>query len=149
MALLQHSIKFMLLKSDNWLFEIADSWLVEAGFDAEAVDGTHYKVDPARANGKEIFVVKISDINPKIRAKGTPVFNSGEVDGIAMSARERTVSILKAIMSKSLLPPVEVIDSPLQGYRYKLVHGAHRLHCSIVAGFTEIPAIYGFDITSC
>ena len=137
----------MQVAGDNWRFEIDDSWLVEAGFDVESIVGTHFEVDLTRANGKDVFVAKISDINPQIRGKGTPIFNDGEVGGKAMSARERTVSILKAIMSKSALPPVEVVDSQEAGYKYNLVHGCHRLHCSIAAGFVEIPAMYGFDIT--
>jgi len=30
----------------QWDFEIQEAWLVEAGFDAEAVDGTQFAVDP-------------------------------------------------------------------------------------------------------
>ena len=142
-------VTLMRVATDNWLFEIDDSWVAEAGFDAEKVDGTHFKADPSRANGKKIFVVDISDINPNIRGEGIPIFNDGEVDGKPRTARERTVSIMKAIMSKSALPPVEVVDSQVSGYKYKLVHGSHRLHCSIAAGFSKIPAIYGFDITNC
>jgi hypothetical protein len=137
----------MRVATDNWQFEVDDSWLSEVDFNPEIIAERHYKADPTKSNGKEIFVVNISDINPTIRGDGIPIFNDGEVDGKFLTAKKRTVSILKAIMTKSALPPIEVVDSQVPKYKYKLVHGSHRLHCSIAAGFTEIPAIYGFDIT--
>jgi uncharacterized ParB-like nuclease family protein len=139
----------MKIATGNWHFEIEDSWLREAGFDCEEVLGARFNVALGKSDEKEVFSVNISDINPEIRGKGTPIFNNGTVDGKAMTARERTVSILKAIMNKSALPPIEVVDSDVTNYKYKLVHGCHRLHCSIIAGFTEVPAVYGFDIRNC
>lgn len=139
----------MLVETDNYKFELDDSWINESVFNSSVISTQHYKADKNKANDKEVLFISISDIYPKIRGNGVPIFNDGEVEGVLKTAKERTVSILKAIMSNSALPPVEVVDLNEGGYKYKLVHGSHRLHCSIAAGFTQIPAIYGFDINSC
>lgn len=139
----------MRIETENYAFELEDSWVNEAGFDPSIIDAQHYEAEAKKSEGKEIFLINISDINPKIRGEGIPIFNDGEVEGVFKTARERTVSILKAIMSNSTLAPVEVVNSQVEEFKYKLVHGSHRLHCSIAAGFMQITAVYGFDITNC
>ena len=126
-------------------FEISDEWLDEAGFSPEPTGKSHYEYE----DSKDTFIVSICDISPSVRGGDVPVFNDGESDGEIKTARERTVSTLKAILFGIPLPPVKVVD--LKGdskYRFKLVEGCHRFHCSIVAGFEKIPAAYGFDINS-
>lgn len=139
----------MLVETDNYKFELDQSWVDETGFNPSVIDAKHYSVDSNSANGKEILIINISDIYPKIRGEAVPIFKDGEVDDVLKTAKERTESILKAIMSNSKLPPVEIVDLNKEGYKYKLVHGSHRLHCSIAAGFTQIPAMFGFDINNC
>lgn len=139
----------MRIETENYKFELDDSWVNEAGFDPLVIDAQRFDADLAYFKGKEVFLINISEIYPKIRGAGVPVFNDGEVEGVVKTARERTVSILKAIMSNSVLPPLEVVDSNKEGFKYKLVHGSHRLHCSIAAGFVKMPAVYGFDIRNC
>lgn len=126
-------------------FEISDDWLAEAGLSPKLADKSHYDYQ----HSKDTFIVSICEISPSIRGENVPIFNDGESDGEMKTARERTVSILKAIQSGIPLPPIRVVD--LTGdskYRFKLVEGCHRFHCSIIAGFMKIPAAYGFDINS-
>jgi hypothetical protein len=126
-------------------FEIPEDWIDEAGFAPEPNKKIHYEYE----NCKDIFLVSIGDISLKIRGENIPIFKDGESDGVIKTARDRVVSILKAIQIGLPLPPVKVAN--LTGdniYKFKLVEGCHRFHCSIIAGYQKIPAIYGFDINS-
>lgn len=47
------------------------------------------------------------------------------------------------------MPPVEVVAAePHSAQPLRLVHGAHRLYCSLAAGFSHVPAVFGFDINA-
>jgi hypothetical protein len=136
-------VKEMKFNSSEITFEIPEEWLNEARFSSEPNGRSHYEYEYS----KNVFLVSVVDIFPKIRGQDVPIFNDGESDGELKTARERTVSILKAIQLGVPLPPVKVVN--LNGdkkYKFKLVEGCHRFHCSIVAGFEKIPAVYGFDI---
>jgi hypothetical protein len=62
------------------------------------------------------------------------------------TARERVLRLLRRFRAGDSIPPVEVVVCPPgYAYPYKLTHGAHRLYCSLAAGFTHIPAVNGFD----
>lgn len=113
----------MRIDIENYTFELEEEWINEAGFNPLYASAQHYEADTTKSKNKEMFLIDILEINPNIRNKGICIFNAGEVEGIEKTARERTVSILKAIMKNSKLPPVEVIDSQVEEYRYKLVHG--------------------------
>ena len=52
----------------------------------------------------------------------------------------RMVSVLRAIVSRTALPPVKVEELSLDDYHYRLHHGAHRFFASVAVGFTLIPA---------
>ena len=133
----------MHIKKWGYEFDLPDEWIKEAEFSPFGIEGEYYR----SLNNKDVFIVDIGDICPQIRAKEVPIFNDGEVDGVYKTARERTVSILKALAEVKTLPPIEVIkEKNCEEYKYKIIHGAHRLHCSIAAGFKKIPAVWGFDI---
>jgi hypothetical protein len=134
-------------------FDLSNKWLKEANYDPSKLQqNDHYKYETPP--GKEVFIINIPDICPRIRNKNTPIFNDGEVeiDGqrVFKTARERTVFILKALVEKKSLSPIDVVKYEGPGpYKYKLTDGTHRLHCSIALGFEKIPAVWGFDITNC
>ena len=135
----------MKVKKGEIIFELPDEWLDDAGLSSEPHGRTNYEYE----DSKDISLVSISDISPVIRGENVPIFNDGESDGVFKTARERAVSILKAIQFGATLPPVKVIDIKDDNkYKFKLVEGCHRFHCSIVAGFEKIPAVYGFDINT-
>ncbi|QSV46956.1 hypothetical protein [Geobacter benzoatilyticus] len=135
----------MRVNTNEISFVIPEDWVNEAGFSSEPNGKSHYEYE----NSENIFLVSVAEVFPKIRGENVPIFKGGESDGVFKTARERTVSILKAIELGVPLPPVEVVN--LNGdkkYKFKLIAGCHRFHCSIAAGFEKIPAVYGFDINS-
>jgi hypothetical protein len=126
-------------------FTLEGDWFEEAGIEPQSRPEGHYNV--IQDSSSEIFFVAIDSVYPPKRAEGIPIFNSTEVGGKFVSARERTVSILRAIAQGTPLPPVKVVD--LKGsdkYKFKLVDGMHKFHCSIAAGHSHVPAVYGIDI---
>lgn len=126
-------------------FEIPEDWVDEAGFSSESKGKSHYEYE----NSENIFLVSVAEVFPKIRGENVPIFKDGESDGVFKTARERTVSILKAIELRVPLPPVKVVNlTDDKKYKFKLVEGCHRFHCTIAAGFEKIPTVYGFDINS-
>ncbi len=89
--------------------------------------------------------VLINEVGPVSRNPGVGIFNDCEEEGC--SARERVVRILRGFRFDNAIPPVEIVGGQAGYlYRYKLVHGAHRLYCSLAAGFKSVPTIEGFDL---
>ena len=127
------------------VFELEDTWIEEAGLIPLTPKRKHYKSiqDPL----SKVFIIPIDSVRPPKRAEGVPMFNATEVDGKVMSARERTISILTAIAQGTPLPPVKVVALPdSEKYKFKLVDGVHKFLCSVAAGYSHIPAVYGIDI---
>jgi hypothetical protein len=136
----------MIIEVGTFNFELPDEWIEEAGFAPFGHQKDHYRFDRSSFS-KDVITIEIRNIAPTIRGKGVPIFKDGEVDGRKLTARQRVVPILKAIQQGYSLPPVSIVDVKQRTeYRYKLVHGCHRLHCSIAAGFPQIPAVYGINI---
>jgi hypothetical protein len=123
--------------------EIPDDWWTEAGMRGFVPTFTAYRVNQSLfQNVREVL---IGDIGPVSRNPGVGIFNSCEEEG--GSARERVVRILRGFRFDNAIPPVEIVEGEAgKPYRYKLVHGAHRLYCSLVAGFKCVPAIEVFDV---
>jgi len=132
----------MKIEKNGFNFDLSDEWIKEANFLPFRYIG-YYRVK----SDDDFFIINIADISPNIRNEGVPIFNGGIVDDVFKTARERTVSILKAISEQLPMPPIEVLAPKQNGnYLYNVSHGCHRLHCSIAAGFNKIPAVWGFDI---
>jgi transcriptional regulator with XRE-family HTH domain len=49
--------------------------------------------------------------------------------------RKWMVDILRGIAFHAVLPPVQIVERPQNGYRYQLGNGTHRFYASIVARF--------------
>lgn len=116
--------------------ELPDEWWAEAGM-AGFVPRSHaYKV--SNSNGP-ITEVSIEDVGPLLRK---PLFRDDVENGIP--APDRVISILRGLRLGSSFAPVEVTagDAP---FKYRLVAGAHRFYCSLVVGFTHVPAIVRLD----
>jgi len=127
-------------------FELPDDWMIEADFPGERKTAKHYPFDSSIF--KKAFVVPISSIFSPRANEGTPIFNSREIDGHMVSAKDRTISILRGLCNGNPIAPVKVVNFKTTNnkYKYKLVNGTHRFHCSIAAGYTEIPVVYGIDM---
>jgi hypothetical protein len=123
--------------------EIPDQWWIEAGMRGFMPTFTAYRVNQRLfQNVREVL---IKDVGPVRRNPGVGIFNDSEEEG--GSARERVVRILRGFRFDNAIPPVEIVEGEAgKPSRYKLVHGAHRLYCSLAAGFKCVPAIEGFDV---
>lgn len=121
--------------------EISDDWWTEAGMRGFVPTFTAYRVNQKLfPNAREVLIQDIGPVSPN---PCIGIFNDSKAEG---SARERVVRILRGFRFDDAIPPVEIVGAhPGRPYRYKLVHGAHRLYCSLAAGFKCVPAIEGFD----
>lgn len=128
---------------NQYIGELDDAWWVEAQMEGFALVKNAYRGDPNKAYGKEIFEIDLNDVKPVIREN---IFNDSEEFG---TAKSRVLRILRWFISDTPIEPVTIALEPHgSDYRYKLVAGAHRFYCSMAAGFTHIPAIFGYDINS-
>ncbi len=120
--------------------ELLDEWWAEAGMSTFEPQTRAYRVD--RDAHPSVREVRIEEIGPVRRNPGVAIFKDNE----ETSARERVASILRGFRSGSMLPPVEIVElASGSRYPYKLTHGAHRLYCSLAAGFSHVPTVIGFD----
>ena len=121
--------------------ELSDDWWDEANMARFVTKDRSYWAAPSLNKGP-IFGVAIEDVGPLRRAN---IFMD-DMETERKTARERVLRLLRGFQANEAIPPVEVVEAPPgYGYRYKLTHGAHRLYCSLAAGFTHIPAIKGFE----
>lgn len=136
----------MKLVHHGMTIELPDDWWAEAGMIGFVPRSSSYRADE-RVSHRRVFQVAINDIAPVRRAPGIGIFNDSHDTGI--SARERVVSLLRGFRNDDDIPPVEVVPAPEgSAYLFKLTHGTHRLYCSLAAGFTQVPAVIGFDINA-
>ena len=132
----------MELKHHELTVQFSDDWWAEAGMIGFKPSSAAYRSDPGAFPARQIFEVRIDEIGPVQRAPNVGIFN----DSPKATARERVVAILQGFRSGAAIPPVEVVEAASSGaHPYKLVHGSHRLYCSLAAGFTHVPAVEGFD----
>ncbi len=128
----------MNIEAGEYRFYINSEWVVESGLKPFSKTNDHYLY---QAQTGPIIIVNYNDIDPNVRGKDTPILKNGIVDRKLLLAKERVLSILSAIEQGTALPPVEIRVAGNGPYRFKLHHGCHRLHLSILAGFKSIPAI--------
>jgi hypothetical protein len=122
--------------------ELSDDWWDEAKMDGFVRKARSYKAAASPKTDQAVFEIAIEDVGPVRRAN---IFKD-DMEAERKTARERVLRLLKGFQVDDAIPPVEVVEAPPgYGYRYKLTHGAHRLYCSLAAGFTHIPAVTGFD----
>jgi hypothetical protein len=126
--------------------ELPDSWWRESEMDGFS------PLEPASrvARGpshRTVCLIPIADIGPVRRSPGVGIFNDDRDSGL--TARERVLRLLRGFRLGQPIPPIEVVEEGVDhGWTYKLTAGTHRLYCSLVVGFTLIPAVKGFDITA-
>lgn len=108
-------------------FEIPDHWLAQSG----ATEFVSQQEAFAASPDKEFQLIRASEIEPPKRNPG--------VTGLH---EDRTVSVLKALLSKTPLPPVEIKPAEMDStFKYKVHHGYHRYHAAVALGFETIPSI--------
>jgi len=122
--------------------ELPNDWWDEAGMGDFVRNSNAYRVRESNTE-QWIFEVCIGDVGPVRRVPGVGIFNDSIEEG---PARTRVVRILRGFRVGDAIPPVEVVEGKHEDpHRYKLVHGTHRLYCSLAAGFTHVPAVQGFN----
>lgn len=122
-------------------FSINTDWVTESGLEPLSKTTEHYLYETFQGQSPPVILIKHHDIDPNIRGENVPIFKDGSVKGELVKAKQRVLNILNAIVNETVLPPIEVIKLEGKPYKYKLHHGCHRLHLSILAGFKTIPAI--------
>src|SRR5258708_26612088 len=113
--------------------EIPDDWWTEAGMPGFVPTFTAYRV--SQRSFPNVREVLIKDVGPVSRNPGVGIFNDSKSEG---SARERVVRILRGFRFDATIPPVQIAKGPAP-YSYNCVHCAHRLYCSLAAGFKCVP----------
>jgi hypothetical protein len=107
-------------------FEVPDSWITAAGarsfFPSEPAFHATTNPDWPTVN------LYLADIEPPRRD-----------DGVAGLREERSVSIMRAMVHRSALPPLEVHRRPGAAERVLVRDGYHRYYLSIALGFTMLP----------
>jgi hypothetical protein len=127
----------------NIEYVLPDEWWNEAGMRAGLMTGRSYVSGPSPWPKLPVFELAVSDLQPVLRQGSHGVFNNNPEFG---TAHDRVVQILRGFREQSSIPPIEVARlPPIQSPQFKLIHGAHRLYCSIAAGFSHVPAVEVVD----
>ena len=119
----------MRFRSQSFAFDIPDEWWEAVGMEAFATSRWTYRRHPP-ADALLNVILSVNEIGVAPRSHGVPDFK-----------RDRMVSILDAFSRELALPPIEVVKTSCNGYRYWLYHGRHRLAASIAVGFRVVPAV--------
>ena len=123
---------------------IDGAWWAEAGMENFAPSARAYVADPSEVGDSKICEIPIDDFSVvSVERRSVGIFKDNE----KRTAGERVVRILKGFVSGDKIPPVKFKYDEEPG-RCKLVDGAHRFYCSVAAGFSHVPAVKGFDITT-
>lgn len=123
--------------------KLSDDWWIEAGMVGFVPSSKAYRVKLCDSETRRVLEVRLDEVGPVRRNPGVSLFND---NGEGCSARERVVKILCGFRLSEPIPPVEVVLGGTEyGHRFKLVHGVHRFYCSLVAGYSHVPAVEGFD----
>ena len=129
----------------NMHFDVPDEWWDEAGMVGFIPSTNAYATDFNHFPDCKVRVIAIQDVSPVLRNLSAGIFTDDE----EASARERVGRILRGFKSGAAIPPVEIVNAnPGDEYAYKLVNGAHRFYCSLAAGYTHVPTVIGFDIST-
>ncbi len=113
-------------------FEEPDEWLAEAEISSVRRSTTAWRSSP------DASLVPLRDIEPPTRLPEHPKDWKG-------FDRVRLVSILRAIVSNTVLAPVPLLRRAQPEwypapFRYRTTDGYHRFHACIVAGFELLPS---------
>jgi hypothetical protein len=124
-------------------YSLPDECWEEAGMHTVVVGGQSYLAGPSPFPNLDVVDIAVDNIAPVHRSGSHGVFNDNPEYG---TAHDRVLSILRGFRSGSRIPPIEVsrLPSPAR-QEFKLIHGVHRLYCSIAAGYSHIPAVRVID----
>jgi hypothetical protein len=128
-------------------FDIEEEWLTTAGIAGSVPHSRSYRVWFTSSSDRPIYEASLDEVEPLRRDLSHGVFNDGGPDNLP--ARDRVVQIFTGFVVDAAIPPVELLRTEVrERYRYRIKDGVHRFYCSLVAGFTHIPAVEGFDFNA-
>ena len=130
----------MIIRHHDITVTLPDEWWVEAGMSGFTPYAAGYRFDSTAAGDEPVSIIAVTEVAPVIRSPGVAIFN----DSATATSKQRVISVLTAFRDGIALPPVECLRTDGR-YPFRLIHGTHRLYCSIAAGFTHIPTVEGFD----
>lgn len=108
------------------VFTIADDWLARTEFFKTTLPlGDYYEAVGSTA---PLTVVPIEAIQPPWRSRGVAEFDE-----------ERMISIMRAMLGRLPLPPLEVHSLMRSRYSFELYDGYHRYHSALALGFSSVP----------
>ncbi|MEN7430897.1 hypothetical protein VA599_09060 [Chromobacterium sp. TRC.1.1.SA] len=110
---------------ENIEFDIPDRWWIEAGADRFKRSASSFPSSSTPAWPTQL--VSIADVTAPRRNKG--IVGLGE---------ERTISLLRAMVTGLELPPLEVHQPP-DATKFVVRDGFHRYFLSIALGFSKLP----------
>jgi len=85
----------------------------------------------------EASLVRVEDIAPPNMDRRQHLDHGG-LD------HERMVDVLRNIASRSVMYPIKIVEQQQGAYHYELREGFHRFHASVSAGFSHVPAVWGW-----
>jgi hypothetical protein len=134
----------MIVTHHDLQVEVMDEWLTKS----EALNFvpccSSYVVDTQKFVNRNVCIVAIKDVAPVRRAIGIPTLKSDDFHGL--SAEDRCISLLKAMVAAKPLPPIELKPTQIGKQEFELKDGTHRLYLSLALGFTHVPAVRWLDI---
>jgi hypothetical protein len=109
-------------------FEIPDAWCDEAGIVGFRATGNAYQAS-STADFPTAILALVDVAPPKRQA------------GVRWFYKDRMVSILKGMVSGSVLPPIKIDRPPVihAPHTYRLRDGFHRFYASVALGFSHLP----------
>jgi hypothetical protein len=134
----------MQLNHRGFAYYVPDEWWIEAGMGMFVPARRAYRGGAPDWPNLPVIELEIDDIEPVQRSLSDGVFNDSPNAG---TARSRVVSILRGFREDVAITPVDVSRRQSdEGPQYKLIHGVHRLYCSLAAGFSHVPAVVVADV---
>jgi hypothetical protein len=129
----------MVIKHHDLEVPLDDRWREDAGMSGFTPSSSAYRVDTSAFIDRQVRLIAIQDIAQFLRSPGVPIFKDDPSERI--SGARRVMNILLGFVADKAVPPIVVTTLRGGPYRFKPIHGAHRLYCSLAAGFTHIPTV--------
>jgi hypothetical protein len=128
-------VRFCLPNSSR-TFEIADEWLIEAGFQGFHPNSTVYV---SQRSPKQTVIAGDLPVEAILACQVAPPERD---TGVRWFDRDRMVHILRGFVDGAPIPPVEVQELRDQHrYKYGVRDGVHRFYASAAAGFDYLPVL--------
>ena len=132
----------MKIEHHGLIIDLDDAWWAEAEMENFVPSANTYRVDFSVVSLANVFEVSFAEVKSGQRNPGIGIFNSNR----HKSAKDRVVSLLQGFRENSAIPPIAVLSEvPGSKFRFRIANGYHRFYCSLAAGYSRVPAMFGFN----